>query len=207
MKTKIVEKLKDWWEHRRYWKISRMWYDLWYWIRCHTYNRYHILDMSDKTNGWDWGWQEPDSQLLYASMAIMVKHVENKYAVDEKSLPYESDHQLFLIKEAIDKEDHQLVSEEQTQAELLTIYKWWKYERAADLKLQDEAMDAHCAKYPIKRLVEKVTEEGTFYKWADEQSPEQKAEMTMIYNWENDLYQKDTDMLQRLVAIRARLWT
>jgi hypothetical protein len=198
----MIEKLK-----RMLRLIERALDHVTYWLRCHTYNRYHILDMSNKTNDWDWGWKDADSQLLYATMAILVMHIEKEHCYAKEILTGELDYPLDEHLKPVEEQCPHMLSQELDEAEALAIYKWWKYERAANYKLQDEAMDAHMAKYPTKRVVEKVTKEGTLYKWADERSPEQNAEMTAIFDWENDLYQKDTDMIQRLIAIRPRLWT
>src|SRR5258708_2352151 len=58
---------------RKIWRFVR---DLPYWIRCHTYNRYHIVDCR---NAWyKWGWQDVSELMLYSSFELLRRFVENE---------------------------------------------------------------------------------------------------------------------------------
>ena len=49
-----------------------------YWLRTHTYNRYHMLDCRSEQNGYKWGWQDLCQQILFANMNILKLYVEKE---------------------------------------------------------------------------------------------------------------------------------
>lgn len=104
-----------------------LWETPWYWLRTHTYNRYHILDLRNKVDGYDWGWIDADAQILYACFNILVSFVEKESpTVGNHKTPEEwmsPDHEWQEgerehLQEQIDKE-----------LEIRAIYDWWKTER------------------------------------------------------------------------------
>jgi hypothetical protein len=101
---------------RRYWSTPL------YWLRTHTYNRYHMIDIRNPRNGYKWGWFDRSEGLLFAAFAMLSDFVEKEYPgyVD---WDYDED-----IRAARD--------------EILALYKWWKIDRKiehdADDKLTSE---------------------------------------------------------------------
>ncbi len=80
-----------------------------YWLRTHTYNRYHMLDLRNPF--YDWGWVDCDNQILYASFNILKSYVE----AEMTTIDWEWD------------EPHQEVG-----AEIRALYDWWTVERKAE---------------------------------------------------------------------------
>lgn len=200
--NKILENLKEWWYLKKLdFRHSKLG-EAWYWLRCHTYNRYHILNMSNKDNGWDWGWEEPDAQILYANMAIMVQFVELECGFGDIGPDYE-----YVITAPADEVCD--LHWQQSHAELIAIYKWWKYERKEEHRLQKEALEAHYKKYPYKMEFQRVDPDNgdsVYKRVPTEHDKEEELELDMLMEWEDELYQKDTDMLMRLMDIRSTLW-
>ena len=84
-----------------------------YWLRTHTVNKYHLVDMRNPKNGYNWGWVDCPQALLYASFALLVRFVE-------KERPFE-----YIDWEAT--EDHLKASKE-----FMELYNWWTTGRAEE---------------------------------------------------------------------------
>jgi hypothetical protein len=82
-----------------------------YWIRTHTYNRYHLVDGRSPQNGYKWGWIDRDFLLLSASFNILLDYVDNEHPFD--------------VIEWGEDEHHRHAKEE-----ILDLYAWWKEGRA-----------------------------------------------------------------------------
>lgn len=50
----------------------------WYWVRCHTYNRYHVINVSGEDGEYDWGWQDADHRMLLACFKLLREFVEQE---------------------------------------------------------------------------------------------------------------------------------
>ena len=48
-----------------------------YWLRCHLWTRYHIINISGICD-YKWGWLDRDNVLLYASFKILQDFVEKE---------------------------------------------------------------------------------------------------------------------------------
>lgn len=103
------ERVDLWWRYES--KFLRYIRDAWYWIRCHTYNRYHLVDIRNSRNGYDWGWIDTDHKLLFASFALLVDFVERGYGLRVKDWKWEEGHV-------------------QAAKEIRGLYRWWKVDRA-----------------------------------------------------------------------------
>ncbi len=44
--------------------------ELFYWIRTHTYNRYHLLDLRSESNGYTWDFRYSTGMMLYANFGL-----------------------------------------------------------------------------------------------------------------------------------------
>src|ERR1700748_548963 len=63
----IYETFTTWFSRKIIKPIS----DFKYYIISHTIRKYHLLDLRNKVNGYTYGWNDADSQMLFAFMAIM----------------------------------------------------------------------------------------------------------------------------------------
>ena len=131
-------------------KYKKLWYryirnpikNAWYWFRCHTYTRYHMLDMRDKANGYSWGWYDRSELLIYANFAVLRDFIEKEqpFSLPYKPLPLNGDECYNA-----DVEDWNKANQE-----LYYLYIWWTERRPKDYKalkdmylsyLKDQSLD------------------------------------------------------------------
>jgi hypothetical protein len=86
-----------------------------YWIRTHTYNRYHVLNLKDPRNGYRWGWHDRDGLMLIACFKLLSGFVEKEMSQN----CYYSE-----ATEHCPEWDRRA-----EQAEILALYKWWNEDR------------------------------------------------------------------------------
>jgi hypothetical protein len=80
-----------------------------YWsIRYKTTNRYHILNIGSKENGWTHGYIDVRERILHASFALLVEFAET----ESDSVCWHWNEDVLRVK-----------------AEMDLLYNWWKYER------------------------------------------------------------------------------
>lgn len=83
--------------------------NIWYYIRCHTFTKYHVINCSQPKNSpyneYRWGYIDPCERIMFGLFNELVNYVE-KYVL--KHDPDESDQ------------------------ELIDIYNWWTIEHKAD---------------------------------------------------------------------------
>lgn len=48
----------------------------WYWLRTHTVDRYHMLDL--RCHEYKWGWRDRDMLILYACFNLLQAYVEQE---------------------------------------------------------------------------------------------------------------------------------
>lgn len=94
--------------------ITRPVSNAWYWIRTHTYNRYHIVNCKDPGNGYSWGWQDRDHLILLACFKILKDFMEQEYP-SNIDWDYNDEYRA-------------------TKAELEYLYKWWTEIRPSQIK-------------------------------------------------------------------------
>jgi hypothetical protein len=106
------EKEKRWpWYKKLYYAFRRSAYwpaKIWYWFRCHTFTRYHALDMRNRF--YYWGWQDRCDLLLYASFNLLCQFIEEEHPPKE-----------------IDGEEN--AHWNKAYNEMYVLYNWWKTER------------------------------------------------------------------------------
>jgi hypothetical protein len=81
---------------------------LYHWVRCHTWNRYHLFDIRKADGEYDYGWIDRDEALLLVCFTVLTDFVEGEL------LPFPS------------------TLEEPPGAEtlkILALYDWWTKER------------------------------------------------------------------------------
>lgn len=97
-------KTAQFWRRGFYTVIKTPWH-IWYWIRCHTYNCYHIVDC--RTPSYRWGWSDVDSLMLNACFNLLKRFVEGEvgYPKDDKSF---------------------IEWDPEVLKEIYTLYEWWQ---------------------------------------------------------------------------------
>jgi hypothetical protein len=100
----------------RYW-LAKPVSQAFYWLRTHTINRYHIVNLRNSKNGYSWGWIETDNAMLFACFNLLETFVE-------KELGISSVEQAVFTNDAL----------RETDKEILALFHWWTVERPAELK-------------------------------------------------------------------------
>lgn len=56
-----------------------------HWVRCHTWNRYHVVNISGMSD-YKWGWIDTDNKLLYTSFKLLCDFVEKELELEWLSI-------------------------------------------------------------------------------------------------------------------------
>ena len=174
-----------------------------YWLRTHTYNRYHVLDMRNKNNGYAWGWCDRSQLILFANMALLRDFIEKEHAFD-CHVDWSS------AEEAIASGETDLQGMEENRnahavakKEMLAIYNWWMEERAEEHKKYDELLTAAYSDpftfVPIPG--------STDLRLEMKETPELRALRDQCMVMEEELENKDEEMMIRLIKVRDFMWT
>jgi hypothetical protein len=175
-----------------------LWRKLWswkpfYWLRCHTFTKYHMIDCRndyyDAGGGYTWGWHDRTEILLIANFNILAEFIELEHP--NKFINWESD------------DDHS-----HAWSEMNDLYNWWKNGRRAE----------RTALYAILNEIPYNDFEDMFEPAPDESGGEKYWRMKPFSNQQQDMYdryhkeetrleQKDQDNLHRLIEIRGYMWT
>lgn len=104
---------KEWqakpWYYRLVWVPFWRWLtDIPYWIRSHTYRKYHYLDI--RTPNYHWGYLDRDTAMLYACFNCLKEFVEKEDPFNVTDWKHDE------IKRAAKKE-------------ILELYNWWTKKR------------------------------------------------------------------------------
>lgn len=133
-----------------------------YWLRCHVWDRYHVVRCDRNPDGYHWGWRDVDSLMLYANFELLRRFVED--------------------------EDGLKMLEFQGPA------------MRADAELLGATPELEAAAAERDRIYREVW--SLWYWWTVERPSRTETV------WESDVhYEKDTDMLVRLMRVRGSLWT
>lgn len=176
--------LGRWWHRAWGWKLL-------YWLRSHTFTRYHIVDC--RTPEYRWGWIDRDNLMYNACFNILIDFVENEDpTVGLRTMEnYEYEGMDDFARQAIEL---QLKDER----EVRELYDWWKHGRAEEREMCSSLLvdvDTSFDKMFAKR--------DTGHEFVGTDDPRWR-----IWSAEHDrLEKKDEEMLQRLINIRGRLWT
>jgi hypothetical protein len=77
----------------------------WNWLRCHTFSRYHLLDLRNPE--YAWGYLDGPEAMLYASFSVLKAYVENERGIDSVVSDEMSDEQ------------------KEIEYEVQALYIWW----------------------------------------------------------------------------------
>lgn len=112
----------------RWYRFRNFFANIWYWIRSHTYKRYHIVDVRGQA-GFSYGWVDRDHLLLLACFKILVDFVEQ----ERDDLLSEG-----VREPTVDNHGYDDTHFREADREILSLYNYWKYDRA---KMEAEMYD------------------------------------------------------------------
>jgi hypothetical protein len=150
---------------------------IFYWIRAHTYNRYHILDMRNDAWPYKWGWCDRSELMLFACFNLLKAFVEEEAPnIGHAKTPEEfwPDH------DWQPGEKETIAAHVETEREIRRLYTWWTIGRRND----HDSWEADSNRPGL-------TDE-------DYRRLNQEHEFIMA---------RDEEMLQRLMKVRGSLWT
>ena len=156
-----------------------------YWLRTHTWDRYHMIDIRSRRNGYAWEWMDRSEGMLFAVMSMLVDFIEKERAFEV--IDWDSD------------DGHR-----EAARELREIYLWWtqdrkiehdEHERLADEAYKDFQFTFTDMPGGLQRLDPPV------------ETPEQRKARDDVQEAEDRLDQRDTDMMIRLIKVREAMWT
>ena len=195
---KKTDSLKSFWQFeavwRWYWAAGELllrfrlfrWLDhVAYWFRTHTWDRYHMVDIRNRRNGYAWGWMDRSEGMLFAVMSMLVDFVEKERAFEVVDWDSDDEHR-------------------EAAREFREIYLWWTQDRKVEHdeheRLADEAYkDFQFNFVPMPDGMQKME--------TPDETPEQKKSRDDVREAEDRLDQKDTDMMIRLIRVRGAMWT
>lgn len=153
--------------------------DAWYWIRCHTYNKYHMLDLRQpKKNplSYRFGRIDSDTKMVYAVFNII-----NIFVADE--LP----HAYIPSEEDVARDPH-LIIQRNNYLEVKAIHYWWNVQRIREEEAEQKLLYA----WSLSRKVD---------------APETKQLWDELGKMEAANKEKLDEMLLKAVKVRGCLWT
>lgn len=199
----LIKKVRRWaenWHHSPFRQISKALY----WLRTHTYNRYHMLDMRSPVNGYKWGYNDRSELILFANMALLRDFIEKEKAFD-CHVDWSSAAEALEVrgKENDDGCGASRDAHAAAKKEMLAIYNWWTKGRAEEHKKVDELLEAA---YPSPMVFEPIPGSGMLQLKNDE-TPELRIIRDQCRVMEDALEDKDEEMLIRLIKVRGYMWT
>ena len=172
-----------------------------YWLRAHTYDRYHMLDIRDKRNGYAWGWMDRSEGILVANMAILVGFIEEERAFD-CHVDWRSAAEMGMSSDdggSANRDAHAAAKKE-----MLEIYQWWTHDRKIAHDRYDDLLSRAYA-HPF--VFEKMENGMLRLKEEPPLTEEEKALRAQCWPMEEALEAKDEEMMIRLIKIRGYMWT
>lgn len=106
----------------------RMFRDAWYWLRCHTYTRYHMLDLRSPQNDYDWGWCDRDFLMLCACFQLLKLFVEKEDGAHEAWLIWKA------TEEQFPENAEEIAQRKHVSDEIVSLYQWWIMDRPLALE-------------------------------------------------------------------------
>ena len=173
---KMLKRIRRWLE-----RLPKGIGNIFYWIRAHTYNKYHLINISGQ-DGYTWGWIDRDRAMMLACFKLLCDYVE--------------------------KESHQIdwtwgPDYQECKATMDYLYNWWKVERP---KKQKE-IDDFCNNNPSRPFRERSikNEDGT---WTLLPESDKEKEIQEKFNqMDTALEQEEDENLIKLMKIRRALWS
>ena len=118
----------------KYW-IEGLWRDIWgwrplYWLRCHTFTKYHIINISGQ-DGYKWGWIDRDHAMYLACFKLLTEFVElEDPTVGQRTLDdYRGEPGVIDDAEWEQYHKPSIVPQLEREVEVRALYDWWKTTR------------------------------------------------------------------------------
>lgn len=177
--------------------LARWITDLIWFFKYRVIYRFHVLSLKSKEYGYTIGWLDRDQVLLIANFNILKEFVEK-----ELSREY-FDNLVKPTKEECQGEGEYEACFEQYQAmiEIRALYDWWTMDRPLAHAMLQKGWEEFCKKFPF----EFEPENTNFGNYVDN-STRLEAGRSLV-NLEDGLYNKDDQMLKRLISVRRHIWT
>lgn len=115
-----------------------------HWLRCHVWNRFHIIDISGE-DWYDWGWIDRDHAMLLACFKLLRDYVEKEDPrvglVEVRSSACTAGGCTSLGDNPIADDTFAHVHRSQLDAarEVRALYDWWTIDRPRELEAIDPA--------------------------------------------------------------------
>ena len=110
-----------------FWYKFKSWKPI-YWLRCHLWDRYHIIDISGQ-DGYRWGWIDRDHAMYLACFKILTEFVEQEDP--QVGLRSEADYRGDLSENDWQQYYRSSVLKQiEIEKEVRALYDWWKTGRA-----------------------------------------------------------------------------
>lgn len=187
---------------RRIHRVFSRLQDMRYWVRYRTERKhmYHLIDTKLPPGYYDY-----DQRMLHGCMSLLCDYVENRFG-DHKKLE-EFIKLLRADPDAWGAESLELQAAKEDEA--LSIYCWWKFER--EPAHEREAQMLHELYKDTRLKFNKVPEtlgSEALYEMELEDNKKTPPPFTNedLWKYQQELRDKDQEMLQRLVSIREGLW-
>lgn len=176
----LTETLTLWWTVH----ITMQLEHAWYWLKSHTYRKYHLLDLrqpdTHTQDDYRWGWQDKDRMMLYACFNLLVSFVEEEMGGTQKFL----EHIKWLQEESPEG------NWAQTYSEMWDLYHYWTALRKASAMELDEVRDD----WHQTRQVEG-------------KCPLEEIKFARLQEMERAFKEEETRNLIRLIKIRESMWS
>lgn len=105
-----------------------------YWLRCHTYNRYHVLNLSGE-DSYNWGWLDTDHKMLLACFKLLREFVEQENS--EVGLLTMDDYCSHGSPESCSSQHEFVVNQLRRDHRVRELYRWWTVTRPANHAASD----------------------------------------------------------------------
>ena len=127
--------------YNKVWSWMRRWHPI-YWLRCHTWTRYHLVDCRNKW--YEWGWCDVDSRILYSCFELLRQFIEGENGLEH--LAYQgpairADENMGTPEE---REFH-AKERDRVYEEVKALWKWWTEDRVPPWEAEtlDEETDLY----------------------------------------------------------------
>lgn len=184
-----------------------------YWLRTHTINRYHLLDLRGQGD-YTWGYLDPCHKMWLACFAILCDFVENEsptvglngidayYKLGPTGRPLQiQDGSPSKERDWWEHEKESILAQVAREKEIRAVYEWWKNGRAEEHRKLDKMLVGMNLGFNFIKV------EGTDYSSIESKTRSDDPKWVAWKKRNEELERKDEKMLQRLIKVRIHLWT
>ena len=135
----VLRSIRRWLESWHRWPFRHLSHAM-YWLRTHTLDRYHMLDIRNRRNGYAWGWIDRREGVLFAIMAILTDFIEKEKAFD-CHVEWRSAAEMAAAGEKTDDSGNaNRDAHAAAKKEMLEIYRWWTHDRKIEHDRYDDLL-------------------------------------------------------------------